>query len=112
MDGVDLFAGIAVSDYAPALDWYERLLGTPPSFHPNDVETVWDITDHGYLYVEHLPERAGKAMVTLFVSDLDERVAGIAARGIEPAHQETYENGVRKVLYRDADGNEVGFGGT
>ena len=33
------------------------------------------------------------------------------ARGIEPASQETYGNGVRKVIYRDPDGNEIGFGG-
>ena len=25
--------------------------------------------------------------------------------------RETYENGVRKVTYRDPDGNEIGFGG-
>jgi hypothetical protein len=43
--------------------------------------------------------------------DLEARVAGIAERGIEPADDETYSNGVRKVTYRDADGNEVGFGG-
>jgi len=24
---------------------------------------------------------------------------------------ETYDNGVRKVIYRDPDGNEIGFGG-
>ena len=35
----------------------------------------------------------------------------IAARGIEPAKRETYGNGVRKATYRDADGNEIGFGG-
>ena len=35
----------------------------------------------------------------------------IAGRGIEPAERETYENGVRKVTYRDPDGNEIGFGG-
>jgi hypothetical protein len=46
------------------------------------------------------------------VGDLDERVASIGARGIEPASRETYENGVRKVIYRDPDGNEIGFGGT
>ena len=33
------------------------------------------------------------------------------ARGIEPASQETYGTGVRKVIYRDPDGNEIGFGG-
>jgi len=35
----------------------------------------------------------------------------IASRGISPAERETYSNGVRKAIYRDADGNEVGFGG-
>ncbi|MGD9530254.1 MAG: VOC family protein, partial [Pseudonocardia sp.] len=43
--------------------------------------------------------------------DLDERVAAIAARGIEPVERETYENGVRKVVFRDSDGNEIGIGG-
>lgn len=33
------------------------------------------------------------------------------ARGIEPEERETYENGVRKVTYRDPDGNEIGYGG-
>jgi hypothetical protein len=47
----------------------------------------------------------------LFVDDLGARVAGIAGRGIEPALDETYGNGVRKVTYRDPDGNEIGFGG-
>jgi hypothetical protein len=31
--------------------------------------------------------------------------------GAKPASQETYENGVRKVIYRDPDSNEIGFGG-
>jgi catechol 2,3-dioxygenase-like lactoylglutathione lyase family enzyme len=108
---VDLFAGIPVSDWAAALDWYERLLGAPPSFLPNDVEAVWDVADHGYVYIELKPGHAGHAMHTLFVDDLDARVAAIAGRGIEPAMRETYENGVRKVTYRDADGNEIGLGG-
>jgi hypothetical protein len=50
-------------------------------------------------------------MHTLFVDDLDARIDEIAARGIEPAARETYENGVRKVLYRDPDGNEIGVAG-
>ena len=45
------------------------------------------------------------------VDDLDAQVAAIAARGLEPDERLTYSNGVRKVLYRDADGNELGFGG-
>ena len=50
-------------------------------------------------------------MVTIFADDLDALVDGIASRGIEPAKRETYSNGVRKVTFRDPDGNEIGYGG-
>src|SRR5258707_8684007 len=106
---VDLFAGLAVSDYQRALTWYERLLGSEPAFFPNATEAVWELAKHRYLYIEDLPERAGHALHTVFVADLDGRVESIGARGIEPASQETYGNGVRKVIYRDPDGNEIGF---
>ncbi|WBB67867.1 VOC family protein [Micromonospora sp. WMMD812] len=108
---VDLFAGIAVSDYPAALAWYERLLGSPPSFFPNDTEAVWELAEHRWIYIEHRPEHAGHAMHTVFVDDLDSRVAQAAERGVEPAKRETYENGVRKITYRDPDGNEIGLGG-
>lgn len=108
---IDLFAGIPVADYGAALEWYERLLGSPPAFFPNDREAVWEIAPHRYLYIEYLPARVGRAMHTLFVDDLDERVARIADRGLDPAERETYDNGVRKITYRDLDGNEIGLGG-
>ena len=66
--------------------------------------------DRSVYVVEHA-DGAGNCVVTIFVDDLDARVAAIAARGIEPDGREMYSNGVRKVLYRDPDGNEVGFGG-
>jgi predicted enzyme related to lactoylglutathione lyase len=108
---VDLFAGISVRDYPAALDWYERLFGTPPAFSPNEVESVWQIDEHRYVYVEQRPAHAGHALVTLFVDDLEDRVAAAAERGVQPAERETYDNGVRKVTYLDPEGNEIGFGG-
>jgi hypothetical protein len=108
---LDLFAGIPVRDYAMALMWYERLLGYPPTFFPNDTEAVWELAEHRYVYIEQLPERAGHALHTVFVDDLEFRVAQIADRGLEPTKQETYPNGVRKVTYVDPDGNEIGLGG-
>ena len=108
---LDLFAGIPVSDYTAALAWYEQLFGTPPAFFPNDTEAVWELAEHRYIYVEHLPARAGNALHTLFVDDLDARVAAIADRGLEPTKRETYSNGVRKITYHDPDGNEIGLGG-
>lgn len=56
---LDLFAGIPVSDYQAALRWYERLFGGPPSFVPNDIEAVWELAEHRYVYVVHDPKRAG-----------------------------------------------------
>ncbi|MEU4693818.1 VOC family protein [Actinoplanes sp. NPDC023714] len=108
---VDLFAGIPVRDYATAAAWYERLLGGPPSFLPNDVEAVWELAGNRYLYIEVRPDHAGHAMQTVFVSDFDERLAAIAGRGLEPVSLETYDNGVRKAIFNDPDGNEIGFGG-
>jgi catechol 2,3-dioxygenase-like lactoylglutathione lyase family enzyme len=108
---IELFAGIPVSDYERSLAWYERLLGSEPAFLPNDVEAVWELAENRFLFIEVRPEHAGHAMHTLFVSDFDDRVRDVASRGIEPAEQETYDNGVRKATYRDPDGNEIGLGG-
>jgi hypothetical protein len=107
---LDLFAGMPVSDYAAVKPWYERLLGSEPSFSPHATEAVWELAEHRFLFIVE-SEDAGGALHTVFVDDLDERVAEIGARGIEPDKQETYSNGVRKAIYRDADGNEIGFGG-
>ncbi|MDG4828997.1 VOC family protein [Solwaraspora sp. WMMD1047] len=108
---VDLFAGVPVSDYAAALPWYEKLLGSPPSFLAHETEAVWELAEHRYVYIDQDPEHAGHARQTIFVDDLEDRVAAIAARGLEPANRETYDNGVRKITYRDPDGNEIGLGG-
>ena len=100
-----------MSDLARASAWYEQLLDSGPSLLPNDTEAVWELAEHRYMFIELRPTHAGHAMHTVIVDDLDARVRGIADRGIEPAERETYSNGVRKVTYRDPDGNEIGFGG-
>jgi hypothetical protein len=107
----DLFAGVGVSDFERAVAWFESLLGEPAAFVATDTEHVWSVAEHGWIYVVLRPERAGQAMVTVFLDDLDRFVESAASRGIEPERQETYENGVRKLIYLDPDGNEIGFGG-
>jgi catechol 2,3-dioxygenase-like lactoylglutathione lyase family enzyme len=108
---VDLYAGIPVSDYAAALAWYQRLLGAPPTFVASDTEAVWELAEHRSLVIEQRPEHAGHAVHTIFVDDFDARLAQIGDRGLAPTTRETYPNGVRKAIYRDPDGNEIGFGG-
>lgn len=107
----DLFAGMRVSDYEAAKAWYERLLGGEPTFAPHATEAVWELAEHRFLFINEDREKPGGALHTVFVDDLDTLVAEIGARGIDPAERETYSNGVRKAIYRDGDGNEIGFGG-
>ena len=86
-------------------------MGAEPSFLAHETEAVWELAEQRFVFVVEDAERAGHATHTIFVADLDALVAEIAGRGIEPAKSETYSNGVRKTTYRDADGNEIGFGG-
>lgn len=101
-----------VRSYDEALAWYERLIGTEPSFLPHATEAVWELAEHRFLFIVERPEHAGHAIHTIFVGDLGVKSAEIASRGIEAARWETYPNGVRKATHRDPDGNEIGLGGT
>src|ERR1700722_10771896 len=104
-----LFAGLRVRDFQAARPWYERLLGEP-TFFPHTTEAVWTLAEDRSIYiVEHAG--AGNSVVTIFLDDLDAQMPTIATRGLEPEEIETYSNGVCKALYRDPDGNELGFGG-
>ena len=105
-----LFAGLRVRDLQAAREWYERLFGEP-SFFPNASEAVWTLAEDRSVYVVEHPDGAGNSAVTIFLDDLDAHVAAAAARGLEPDERVTYSNGVRKALYHDPDGNELGFGG-
>lgn len=105
-----LFAGVRVRDFDAALAWYERLLGEP-AFFPHATEAVWTLAEDRSVYVVEHPNGAGNSVVTIFLDDLDARVDAISTRGLEPDARETYSNGIRKVIYRDPDGNEFGFGG-
>jgi catechol 2,3-dioxygenase-like lactoylglutathione lyase family enzyme len=108
---VDLFAGLAVRDRDRAVAWYSQLLGREPAFFPNEREAVWEVAESRHVYVVADAARAGGGVALLFVDDLADRVERIHRLGVDPVTDETYDNGVRKVVYRDADGNDLGFGG-
>ena len=107
---LNLFAGVAVGDFHASLAWYRKLLGAEPAFFPHETEAVWQLDEGRLLYIVERPEHAGHALQTLIVEDLNAVLSGAARRGVEPAKQETYENGVRKVTYVDPDGSEIAFG--
>ncbi|MBS4100868.1 VOC family protein [Tsukamurella paurometabola] len=108
---MDLFARLAVTDLPRAIAWGDRLFGDVESFAPNEVEHVWTLGEHVHVYAELLPEHAGHAAVTLFLDGYEDFLAAAAERGVRPQSEEMYENGVRKAIFVDPDGNEVGIGG-
>lgn len=110
-----VFAGAWVRDLDRAVRWYDKLLGASPSFRPNDVEAVWELGEGRFVYVEveRVEGSAGHGLLTLFLgssAELATWTGAAAERGIAPQADEVYENGVRKVTYRDPDGNEIGLG--
>ena len=109
MDVTDLFAGVRVRRIAVARVWYERLLGAEPAFVPNDVEAVWAVGEHRWCYLLEDAARAGGALVTIMVADLDATTEATRGRGIEPTEPEDYGEARKHVLH-DPDGNEIGIG--
>jgi hypothetical protein len=103
-----LFAGVPVTDIAVGRAWYERLFGGPPDLVPHDREVAWQVAEAGWIYVVEDPARAGSALVTLVVEDLDVEVASVAERGL--AADARAEGPPRKAEFIDPDGNKVTFG--
>ena len=98
-------------DFSAARPWYEKLLGVEPSFLPHDTEAVWELGERHALFIVEDERRAGYTEHTLLAEDLDALVSEVEARGLKVSEWESYSNGVRKAIYRDADGNGVGFAG-
>lgn len=101
------FACFLVTDRDRAMTWYERLLGRPPTFIPNDAEAVWQVATTASMYLLADPERAGQGVMTLVVDDLDASVAEIARRGIPTGPIEEIPGAGRKSVITDPDGNAL-----
>jgi len=77
-----LLAGIPVTDLAAAIDWYGRLFGDDEPFIPNDTEAVWDLAEDRSVYVALHPDRAGHAMVGLYVDDASLPLLAMSRAGV------------------------------
>jgi predicted enzyme related to lactoylglutathione lyase len=104
-----LFAGVPVTDFGAAVLWYAQLFGRPADIIVKDDEVMWRFADAAWLYVIGDQERAGRALVTLCVTDLDQTVADIAGRGIACGAIELVGDAGRKATFTDADGNSLAF---
>lgn len=104
------FAGVPVADFDAARQWYERLMGAPPDFLPKEDEAVWQVDGAGWIYVVADPERAGRALLTLMVDDLEAQVAELAGRGLATGEIDTMPGLAKKAVITDPEGNRITFG--
>jgi predicted enzyme related to lactoylglutathione lyase len=102
-----LFAGVPVSDLNRAIAWYAKVLGRPADIVPHDDEVMWQCSPAGWLYVVRDPHRAGHAIVTAAVADLDRAVADIRSRGVVGTPIEGVGDAARKARFTDPDGNAI-----
>jgi predicted enzyme related to lactoylglutathione lyase len=109
MTATHLFAGCAVADLAAARVFYEAVFGRAADLVPNDRELCWDLGGGRWVYAIAHEAKAGGAIVTVLVDDLDEVVAACAARGVAPAEVRPEGPSGRKARFLDPDGNELAF---
>jgi predicted enzyme related to lactoylglutathione lyase len=102
-----LFAGVATADLDRAAAWYDALLGRPADVVVNDDEVMWRIGEEGWLYLVRDPSRAGGALVTVAVPDLDAAVAEMTIRGLGRPTIEIIEGAGRKAPVVDPEGNTI-----
>jgi hypothetical protein len=109
--GVDhLFAGIAVSDYRSALEWYTMVFGRQPDVVVTENhESMWQVREHAWVYVVVDAMRAGKSLVTILVDDIEAHVSALSDRGIAGLDLLIAPGLYRKVELSDGDGNKVTF---
>jgi hypothetical protein len=106
MEIVHLFAGVPVTDYTSASRWYERLFGRAPDMLPQKDESVWHVAANVSIYVVADQARAGSALLTVAVGDLEEHLAQLAGRTIAA---EVVPGTPRRAVVRDPDGNRITF---
>ena len=102
-----LFAGVAVSDFPAALDWYRRLFGREPDITAHDTEVMWRIADRGWVYVKQDVDRAGRALLTLAVDDLEVAIGTLQERGLQPGPVKPEGDAGWKSVLTDPDDNVV-----
>ncbi len=105
-----VFAGIPVVDRDTAVGWYERFAGRLPDLIPNEDEAAWQMSETGWIYLIADADRAGSALCTLLVDDLDGFLAGLTERGIAADPVEIIGGNVPHTIVTDPDGNRLKVG--
>jgi hypothetical protein len=75
---------------------------------PHESECVWRLTPTSSIYVAQDPQRAGNAVVTLALEDLDAHERRLHEAGFAFA-EEASGTAPRRLVVSDIDGNRLAF---
>ena len=104
-----VLAVVPVTDIAAARRWYSSLFGRGEDNNPMPSLVEWQVLPGAWVQVFHDDERAGSAQLNLAMDDLDDHVAELRERGLEPGDITDANKGVRLSRISDPDGNIVGL---
>ena len=104
-----VLAGIAVEDFASALDWYARLLGRRADAAPMEGLAEWHYPQGGGIQLIHDGARTGSAYLTLVVGSLDDRLAALGTEGIPVGEIQGTPGLVKVATVTDPEGNQITF---
>ena len=102
-----VLAVVHVTDIARSRRWYAALFGRPEDNNPMPSLVEWQVLPGAWVQIFHDPDRAGTDECNLAVHDLEERLAELRARGVEPGDIVEANRGVRLSRFPDPDGNII-----
>ena len=105
----EIFTGMPVDDFETARAWYEIFTGRPPDHAPKPGEAAWRLSGTSWIAVVADDARAGTALLTMVVDDLERHVGFVAMRGIAPETVESVPGVVRRATIHDPAGNTITF---
>ena len=77
-----IYAGAIVADFAAGLAWYEKFMGRPADDQPFPGMAQWRNMGGAGLQLWQDDERAGKAILTVVVPDLNREQARLKVAGL------------------------------
>jgi glyoxylase I family protein len=104
-----VLAVVPVSDLEKSDQWYGSLFGRPADNNPMPTLVEWQILPGAWVQVFTDPERAGTGLLNLAVDDLENHLAEVAGRGLDPGEIVEANKGVRLSALDDPDGNTIRF---
>ena len=99
-------AGIAVSNFAVAVSWYERVLDRPADTVPMAGLAAWKFGGGGWIQVFKDATRAGSSSVTFEVDSLERALEALRAQGVMIGAR-TSSSYVKTAIVNDPDGNQI-----